>query len=189
MSKADLWREPLPTRFFVALPSKTFTTNFKTRAFPKKPMLLANPFPGGPWHDLYDYKLGLKCELCKTTIDQSVFPQQLQCGHVCCAECIHKHYHIENNKTCTTCAKYINEEDDPALCRACYSAPCDCARYDCYDDGCPSCGNSYCDGWCQEKPSCPSCGPGGCGDCGTLSCGCIDVCRCRCDPDEYCGDF
>ncbi len=195
-SKADLstnWREPLPAAAAKKLASKLQTrirppTNFRTRAFAKKPQPATNPFPRGPWYDLAEYKVGLKCELCKTTIRKSVFPQELQCGHICCAECIHKHYNVEHKKTCPTCANYINDEDDPAFCRECWSAPCEC-RYDPDDDGCcPGCGDSYCRGDCDDEPSCPHCGPGCDGTCGALSCGCIDVCRGRCDnySDDGC---
>ncbi len=201
-SKADLstnWREPLPAaaaKKLAALAANPVTrilppTEFRTRAFAKKPQPAANPFPRGPWYDLAEYKVGLKCELCKTTIRKSVFPQELQCGHICCAECIHKHYNVEHKKTCPTCKDYINEEDDPAFCRDCYSTPCECRRYDRddNDDGCPGCGDKWCDGRCDDEPSCPHCGPGCDGTCGALGCGCIDVCRGRCDSEGYLGGW
>ncbi len=200
-SKADLstnWREPLPAaaaKKLATLAAKPQTrirppTNFRTRAFAKKPQPAVNPFPRGPWYDLAEYKVGLKCELCKTTIRKSVFPQETECGHIFCAGCIHKHYNVEHKKTCPACKSYINDEDDPSYCRCCYSAPCECRDDpDDRDDGCPGCGSNYCDGRCDEPDECP-CGYGPCsGDCGTLSCGCIDVCRGRCDPDGYFGGF
>ena len=188
-SKADLstnWREPLPAvaakKLLLATPQRA--PNFRTRAFAKKPVPASNPFPDGPWRDLTEYKIGLKCELCKTTIRKSVFPQVTDCGHIFCAECIHKHYNLENKLKCPTCAAYIYEQDDPSFCRECYSAPCEC-RDDGGDEWCYGCGDRYCRGHCDDGPACP-CRYDGCdGDCGTLSCGCIDVCRGRCDPEAY----
>ncbi len=161
-------------------------TTFRSKAWAKKTEPDRNPFPQGPWFDFTEYRAGLKCELCKTTIRKSVFPQETECGHIFCAECIHKYYNIEHNKKCPSCAKYIEEEDDPSYCRTCWSAPCDCDRYDREDDGCPGCGSNYCSGYCiDDEPTC-SCGCADCGgDCGTLSCGCIDVCRGRCDSEYY----
>ena len=185
ISKADLstnWREPLPANLAKKLaPPPTpilRAPTFRTRAFAKKPVPTMNPFPEGPWRDLKEYKMGLKCSLCKTTIRKNLFPQELDCGHIFCAECIHKHYYIENNKKCPTCSDYIYEQDDPSFCRECWSAPCECRLYDRDDDS-----HSYYDD--DDEPMCP-CRDGGCyGDCGTLSCGCVDVCRGRCDPDGY----
>ena len=194
MSKADLstnWREPLPAAaakklaIAAAKPLKRVLppVTFKSRAWVKKPVAASNPFPQGPWFDFTEYRAGLKCGLCKTSIRKSVFPQETECGHIFCAKCIHTHYYLENNKKCPCCAKYIEEEDDPAYCRTCWSAPCECGRYDDDDDGCPGCGDKYCCGRCDEPDECP-CGFGPCdGNCGTLGCGCVDVCRGRCDPD------
>ena len=198
-SKADLsfnWREPLPAaaaKKIATLMAKPQTkilppTTFNSRTWTKKSEPLAHPFPTGPWFDFTEYRAGLKCGLCKTTIRKSIFPQETECGHVFCAKCIHTHYYLENNKKCPTCTKYIEEEDDPSYCRTCWSAPCECGRYDRDDDDyCPGCGDRCCNGHCDDEPDCRYCGSGCDGTCGALSCGCIDVCRGRCDSDEYSG--
>jgi hypothetical protein len=187
-SKADLsdnWRTavpaPAPKQRMLNRNPKGFTS------FSQKPQPAQNPFPTGHWYDFTDYRAGLKCELCKTTIRKSVFPQEIQCGHIFCAECIHKYHTIEKNKKCPTCSDYINIQDDPSFCRFCSEAPCMCHHYDQRDDDddcCPGCGDRYCNGRCDEDEGCPSCGSGCDGTCGSLGCGCIDVCRGRCDPDD-----
>lgn len=195
ISKADLsfnWREPLPALSAKAATKILPPTSFRSHAWAKKQEPVVNPFPSGPWYDFTEYRVGLKCELCKTTIRKSVSPQETQCGHVFCAKCIHTHYYLERNKKCPCCAKYIEEEDDPLYCHTCWSTPCDCDRYDREDDDdgcCPGCGDRCCNGHCDDEPNCPSCGPGCDGTCGALSCGCIDVCRGRCDSEEYCGGW
>ena len=193
ISKADLsfnWREPLPASSAKPPTKIVPPTTFRSRAWTKKQEPVVNPFPSGPWYDFNDYRAGLKCEICKTSIRKSVFPQVTDCDHIFCAECIHKYYNIEHNKKCPTCIQYIDEKDDPSFCRECWSAPCECMRYDCDDDDCcPGCGDKYCNGHCDDEPNCPSCGPGCDGTCGALSCGCIDVCRGRCDSDGYSGGW
>lgn len=184
ITKADLsinWREP-PSKKDIPITLNT-TTNFRTRAFPKKNVSPVNPFPSYLWQDFTDYRVGLKCELCKTTIRKSVFPQQTDCGHIFCAHCIHTHYNIEHKLKCPTCTKYINEQDDPAYCRRCYEAPCECWRNDRddEDDCCPGCGDRYCNGRCDDDTDRE--------DDGVLGCGCIDVCRGRCDSDDYFGGW
>ena len=206
ISKADIsfnWREPLPAaaakklaaqQTRMAASKKTYVAPvFRTRAFAKK-VAPINPYPQGPWYDLDDYKPGLKCELCKTTIRKDCVPQVLEeCGHIYCAKCIHQHYTVEHKLKCDKCGVHINIQDHPDYCRFCCEAPCECRDdyYDRDDDGCPGCGETYCRG-CDDygdEPDCPSCGPGCDGTCGALSCGCIDVCRGRCDPDGYCGGW
>lgn len=190
-SKADLsfnWREPLrePLR---TTQKTTLIHNFRTPDFVKKPEPTINPFPKGPWSDMIDYKIGLKCELCKTTIRKSIFPQKLDCGHIFCAECIHKHYTIEHKLKCAKCEKYINCEDEPGFCMHCYETTCKCDRDEHQDDSCPNCGIN-CYGHCEEdEPDCVHCGTGCDGSCGSLACGCIDVCRGRCERDEYVGGW
>lgn len=201
-SKADLsvnWREPAPkpvassgkgpvSRAKVAFrpKSKGFSVFQKKNNAP-----LVNPYPSQPylWYDLFDYRVAMKCELCKTTIRKSVFPQALDaCNHIFCAKCIHEHHIIAKNKKCPTCSAFIRPDDNPNYCRECGDAPCSCR-----DDHCPGCGNryscdcrddrdSYCDPY-DDEPNCAHCGSGCDGDCGTLSCGCVDVCRGRCDSD------
>lgn len=172
VSKADLsfnWREPLPPTAIKK--STVFTT--------KKEMI--NPFTTiiGLWSDLTEYKPLEKCEICKTTIRKSVFPQILDsCGHIFCAKCIHTHYIIHNKKTCSVCNQFINIEDHPAFCRICESAPCNCRE----EESCNYCGDLYCDERCRHdddnESTCYD-------DSGELSCGCIDVCRGRCGRDTY----
>lgn len=208
ISKADLsfnWREPLPastTQKIAAQQTRPYAKKqtyvapmFRTSAFAKKimPMTMPiNPYPQGPWYDLDEYKAGLKCELCKTTIRKDCIPQVLhECGHIYCAKCIHQHYTLEHKLKCDTCGIHINIQDNRDYCRVCCDAPCSC-RDDCHDNDdntCPGCGSSYCNGHCDDEPDCPHCGSGCDGSCGTLSCGCIDVCRGRCDRDEYCGGW
>jgi len=168
ISKADLssnWREP----------SKAVETNkksfiFKVTAFTmrKKETVIAKSYDG-PWMPFNDYKPGIKCELCKTTIRKAVNPQSLYtCEHVFCNECIHHHYNIKGINTCPTCKKEFDCDYDSDSDR-----DYDEHDYYLYNDspydedefeeiGC-YCGNSECYG-----------------DCGVLRCGCIDVCRGRC---------
>ena len=173
---------------------------------------LVNPYPiGRLWHDLelYQpqrggqclsperYKVGLKCELCNTTVRKSIFPQALDtCGHIFCAKCIHEHYTVAGKKQCPTCSAYIREADDPKYCSTCHDSPCTC--HDDYyglDSCCPGCYMGLCN--CREEENdryheddedrCPHCGPGCDGSCGSLPCGCIDTCRGRCDNYSDCG--
>ena len=205
-SKADLsvnWREPLPAAApkplargpaarakdaFRPFDHRSYSKGFSV--FTKKPSLV-NPYPAQPylWYDLTDYRPGMKCELCKTTVRKSIFPQVLDaCNHIFCAKCIHEHHIVAGKKQCPTCAAFIRPDDAPGYCRECGDAPCSCR-----DDCCPGCGyhnchcdqddrESYYDPYDRDEPDCP-CGSGCPGDCGTLSCGCIDVCRGRCDSD------
>ncbi len=175
------WREPLPAAALAQqkrMASQDYlkTPQFKTRAFAmKKPVVAKNYF--GPWEPFTDYKPGLKCELCTTTIRRAINPQRLYwCGHVFCEECIHQYCNIKRNTNCPTCKKECDSDNDPYY---------DHEDYDERDDGCPGCGQNCCDGRCDEDNGCPHCGPGCDGDCGILSCGCVDVCRGRCDPDGY----
>lgn len=191
-SAADLsfnWREPLPAaaaKKLVTLqmnPQYSRAPQFKTQVFAKKePIVVKNYF--GPWKTFNDYKPGLKCELCKTTIRKAINPQMVDCcDHIFCAECIHQHYNIKCNNTCPTCKKYFDRDDEPRYVsdRDNYGPE----DYDDRNDWCPGCGDNHCDGHCDEEPCCPHCGPGCDGTCGVLSCGCIDVCRGRCDSEGY----
>ena len=163
-SKADLsvnWRTPRPLGG--KPPSKVFS------AFAKKAPLV-NLYPAQPhlWSDFTEYRVGLKCELCKTNV--LVFPQVLNvCKHIFCAKCINEHYIVADKEQCPTCAAYICPSDNPS-----YD---DDGRYHFRLDVDP-------DEHCGEEEEafrcvcvvldCP-------GDCGTLPCGCIDTCRGRCD--------
>ena len=177
-TKADLsfnWREPLS---LTAMKKSTVLTTNKE---------VLNPFPSidGLWSSFKDYKLHLKCEICKTTISKNIFPQQLDvCGHIFCAKCIHTHYIIQNKKACPVCNQFINIEDHPAFCRICESAPCNCRD----EEACNYCGDLYCDERCRneddDESDCP-CSDSRCfTDCGTLYCGCIDVCRGHCGKNS-----
>lgn len=182
LSKADLssnWRET-PKKEIAQIPRKG--PAFRTRAFVKKEPVVVKNY-SGPWRTFDAYRAGLKCELCKTTIRKAINPQETECGHIFCAECIHQHYHIKHNDTCPTCKGYLDYRDDPHYLddRESYGPE--------ENDGCPGCGDNWCDGRCDEEPDCPSCGSGCDGSCGALSCGCIDVCRGRCDPDGYFGGW
>ena len=171
-SKADLssnWREA---------PSKPQKRQFPI-AFAKKPVLV-NPYPPqmGLWYDFTEFRSGLKCEICKTNIRKNIFPQQLvQCAHIFCAKCIHEHYTVKGNKTCPTCNTHIEYDDDDR-----YS---DYSYHRNEDDSCHNCGYSNCVCGYEEDDEC-ACGCAGCeGNCGTLRCGCIDVCRGRCGAYDY----
>ena len=167
-SKADLsvnWRLQSDPR--VTTRSKPPANVF--RAFTKKAPIV-NLYPAQPhlWSDFTicgaDVK---KCELCKANVRAAVFPQVLNaCGHIFCAKCIYDHYVVANKKQCPTCAAYIcpydNFDDDER-----YHFRLD-DRYEEY------CGE-------EEEPRCPCAWPNCPGDCGTLSCGCIDTCRGRCE--------
>jgi len=167
-SKADLsvnWRT---SRAGSKPPANVF------RAFAKKPRLV-NLYPAQPhlWSDFTicgaDVK---KCELCKINVlrGAAVFPQVLNtCGHIFCAKCIYDHYVVANKKQCPTCAAYIcpydNFDDDERYIRGLEVG---------YEEYCGE----------EEEPRCPCAWPTCSGDCGTLSCGCIDTCRGRCE-DRY----
>ncbi len=185
-SKADIsqnWREPLPAAAKKLVsqqmrPQYSRAPQFRTRAFAKKePIVVKNYF--GPWESFNDYRPGLKCELCKTTIRKTINPQEIRCGHIFCEGCINLHYNIKNNYTCPTCKEYLDYRDDPHFSddRESYGPE--------EDDGCPGCGDKWCDGRCDEEPNCSWCRSGCDGTCGALSCGCIDVCRGRCNSDGY----
>ena len=179
-SKADMsvnWRTARPLGD--KPPSKVFS------AFAKK-IPLINPYPALPhlWCDLTVDGAGasaaVKCELCKYRFARSspvktnviVFPQVLNaCKHIFCAKCINDYYIVANNTKCPTCAAYIHPSDDPSYC-------------DYYDDERYLLYDSYEEEWLHAEPCCP-CGSWACNaDCGTLSCGCIETCRSRCEDRD-----
>ena len=148
------------------------------RAFAKKPRLV-NPYSAQPhlWSDFTEYRVGLKCELCKTNV--LVFPQVLNvCKHIFCAKCINDHYIVADKEQCPTCAAYICPSDNP-------SYDDDDGRYHFrLDVGY----EEYCGEEEEEAFRCVCVVQDCPGDCGTLSCGCIDTCRGRCDhryEDRY----
>jgi len=142
------------------------------RAFAKKAPLV-NLYPAQPhlWSDFTEYRAtsrasAKKCELCKTNV--LVFPQVLNvCKHIFCAKCIYDHYVVADKERCPKCAVYICASDNP-----CYDDD------DSYHFRLDDRGEEYCG---EEDVFRCVCAVLGCsGDCGTLSCGCIDTCRGKC---------
>ncbi len=160
-------------------------------------------FPPKGW--LKSYRCAA-CHEIMTRKDPPKCPQQItSCGHITCAKCIVTSYLVELNPHCPVegCGKCVNprqKEPTPAL--EILAAPTEqveasmrCVtpeppsvtpppkveETESEDDGCAFC-HTYTGCDCNQEISyrcacsdwmCP-------GDCGTLWCGCIDVCRGRC---------
>ncbi len=202
-STAGSWRTPSPT-------SSTGSTrqfeSFKMRPKPVNTYKKNKTLGGNLWGPVKGWLPFYRCTACRQVMSRkepAKFPQKIyNCGHVVCAGCIARSYLIELNPLCPCkgCDKNVNPaerakaaepaapvtprpEEEDAGCGWCHDSPCRC---DMRDDCCPSCGS---DGrcYCYEPAEWVHyCGMADCdGDCGTLSCGCIDVCRNRCGTRDY----
>jgi hypothetical protein len=154
------------------------------------------------------------CRQVMSRKEPSKYAQKIySCGHVVCAQCIARSYLIELNPLCPCegCGKQVNPRDEPTTASPVTPPPkscewctlpeekCKCHEDECckwcnydhcicsgMDNTCPDCGSDgrcHCD---EEEDRPHYCGDCDChGDCGVLSCGCIDVCRGRCGRDDY----
>ncbi len=155
-------------------------------------------FPPKGW--LKSYRCAA-CHEIMTRKDAPKCPQKIAaCGHITCAKCIVTSYLVELNPLCPVegCGKCVDpRQKEPTPQLAILTAPPEpeptviitpsvtpppkMEETKSEDDGCPFCHtHTNCD--CNDNIiyrcgcsdwMCP-------GDCGTLWCGCIDVCRGRC---------
>ena len=204
------WRTPSPTASQTSSQSGRFDVFKKKSTPPQQKHHKTHKKHSKMGTDLWGVANGwlphYRCTACWQVMSRkepAKCPQKIySCGHIVCANCIVKSYLVELNPLCPVkdCNKCVNPrnpvktEPVPILCET--PPPpepvddeeyCECGRL---PEKCICHLIEMCCNFCGSEGSCrcnddilPShyCGDWMCpGDCGTLSCGCIDVCRGRC---------
>jgi hypothetical protein len=114
----------------------------------------------GPWVPS-DISSTTPCYLCNIYQFRSMISVSC-CNTTFCIDCISYKYHILENYICSSCNNYHHPFHNPLYCSECDSITCT-IDHNTYQPRIHYCGDSECE-W----------------DCGTLDCGCIDLCRGRC---------
>lgn len=158
-------------------------------AFLEKEQMSTNIYWTPTTNEFYDNFPCLACSAIMTTQIQSQSPQKINtCGHVVCFQCINTSYIINESLLCpvSNCIKPINPDDLPSFLNAaetqnaiseddytCFA----CGNTNCYNE-CNYNTSQFCKGVTSKQYYClyEDC----IGECGTLWCGCIDICRRRC---------
>ena len=140
-----------------------------------------------------------RCQACREIMTRKIptkFPQKINsCGHITCAKCIVSSYLVQLNPICPVagCAKCVNpKQKEPVAPVTILTGPIEIVTpapspspTEEEISGCGFCSSTKGCGCNEEilvesKRVCP-CYDEDCNwDCGTLWCGCIDVCRNRC---------
>jgi hypothetical protein len=157
-------------------------------------------FNGELWSSPTGWLPSYHCQVCNQIMskkDETKTPQRINnCGHITCANCIVKSYLVDLNHLCpvTGCGKYVNPKEKNAISSIStileteYSTLNEDTYYDNYYDYNETDYKDallYIDMHIYENVNIHYCGDWICpGDCGTLFCGCIDICRGRCGINE-----
>jgi hypothetical protein len=202
-------RTPSPTASLTSSQSDRFDT-FKMKSNPpqKKYHKKQNKKDGNLWDPANGWLPYYRCTACWQVMsrkDPAKCPQMIYaCEHIVCAKCIVKSYLVELNplcpvKDCDTCVNPRNPVKTESLPILSETPPpvmedefCECGRT---HEKCACHLIERCCNFCGSEGSChcddeilPAhyCGDWMCpGDCGMLSCGCIDTCRGRCGLRDW----
>lgn len=127
-------------------------------------------FPPKGWLTSY------RCQCCNeimTKKNPTKTPQCITtCGHIMCAKCIVNSYFIELSILCPVkdCGKYVDPKDEPLD-----TTENSVASIETFDTN-----NEY-DTYLEDESKWHYCADWLCpGNCGTLVCGCIDICKGNC---------
>ena len=151
------------------------------------------------WGPAKGWLASYRCHACKelmTKKEASKSPQYINaCGHITCAKCIVKSYFIDHNPLCPVkdCGIYIDPKMNMSTPDTSENSVAIVKSEECLWGVC-MCDESFAKendkfeeeyNYMEDEESWHYCGNWLCpGDCGTLVCGCIDVCRGKCGASQ-----
>lgn len=186
MSNCEYWQSVSKNKSKTKSKNKSKTQYNKQKQLSNDEKIAAGEYYGEPTKWTVNYN----CEKCNCLLSKKNLPRYPQiiynCNHLVCAKCIGKSYLVDMNPFCPVpnCGKCINPNDEITFGQKTNSIEickhCNDKRENCI------CDLLYTNYRVEISADTHYCGDWLCtGDCGMLTCGCVNVCFGHCVSKNY----